>query len=87
MIVLSAQKYSNHAASQGYCYEAVLSIIIGILSILGVIFLDNGGTLGGFGLVIAYTAYKEIKESKQKGQTLIVLGAVCSLIGIVGSFF
>ncbi|MFB1100086.1 hypothetical protein [Terribacillus sp. JSM ZJ617] len=48
--------------------------------------MDNGATLGGFGLGIAYIAHREIKKGKLKGRKFVVLGIVCSLIGIVGSF-
>ncbi|VVM35402.1 hypothetical protein, partial [Terribacillus sp. AE2B 122] len=36
--------------------------------------------------VMAYMAHIEIKKSKLKGRKLVVLGTVCSLIGIVSSF-
>ncbi|PAF34858.1 hypothetical protein CHH69_13650 [Terribacillus saccharophilus] len=87
MMMLRTERYKNQTEALEYCHEAIFSLVIGILSILGVIFWDNGATLGGFGLGIAYIAHREIKKSKLKGRKFVVLGIVCSLIGIVGSFF
>lgn len=84
--MLRIEKYNQQTGNPAYCHEAIFSLIIGIFSILGVIFMDNGATLGGFGLGIAYIAHREIKKGKLKGRKFVVLGIVCSLIGIAGSF-
>ncbi len=85
--MLRTERYKDQTEASEYCQQAIFSLIIGIFSILGVIFMDNGATLGGFGLGIAYIAHREIKKSKLKGRKFVVLGIVCSLIGIVSSFF
>lgn len=85
--MLRIERYKGQTEASEYCHQAIFSLFIGIFSILGVIFMNNGATLGGFGLGIAYIAHREIKKGKLKGRKFVVLGVVCSLIGIVGSFF
>lgn len=68
--MLRIENHNQQTGNSAYCHEAIFSLIIGIFSIIGVILMDNGSTLGGFGLGIAYIAHREIKKSKLKGRKL-----------------
>jgi hypothetical protein len=61
--------------------KAVTSLLLGILSIVCLIFAPLGLPLGIAGLLLGISGWKEIKRLNEDGKKLAVSGIVCSLIG------
>lgn len=61
--------------------KAIASFILGILSILMVMF--PGIILGIIGLILGIIGLKEINRSTQQGRKMAVAGIICSVIGVL----
>ena len=85
---VGTQKFSETERSekQGYCFEAVLSFVLGVISIVGIILVGKGGIQGVTGLIFAYIAHSEIKKRNLKGRNFMMAGVVCSVIGLLSNF-
>ncbi|MFP7495275.1 DUF4190 domain-containing protein [Terribacillus saccharophilus] len=85
---MSAQKYieTEQTEKQGYSFEAVFTLMAGLISIVGIILVGKGGIHGLIGLIWAYMAHLEIKRHNKKGRNIMVAGIVCCLIGLVSNF-
>ncbi len=62
---------------------AIISLILGILSILVPVI---GGPLGVIGVVFSRKAVKEISQTKEEGRGLAPAGLICSVVGITFQF-
>lgn len=63
--------------------KAIAALILGILSIVTLIFTGVGIILGVIGLILGILGLKEIDRFKQEGRKMAVAGIVCSVIGIL----
>ena len=59
-------------------------MFLGIISILGLIFIKEGTLLSIAGLLLGIISLKEIKQFKQIGRKLALVGIVFNLIGFIG---
>lgn len=59
---------------------AILSLIMGILSIL--LFPFIGWVFGVIGLLYSNRSLQQIKSTEERGQNLAIAGKVCSTVGI-----
>lgn len=66
--------------------KAVGSVLIGIVSILGIILVGDGSALGAAGLLLGLFALREIKSLGQQGRGLAVFGVILNFISIVRLF-
>ena len=64
--------------------KALGTLILGIISILGLIFIKEGTLLSIAGLLLGIISLKEIKQFKQMGRKLVLVGIVFNLIGFIG---
>jgi hypothetical protein len=64
--------------------KALGTLILGIISILGLIFIKEGTLLSIAGLLLGIISLKEIKQYKQIGRKLALVGIVFNLIGFIG---
>ena len=67
--------------------KAIGSLIIGILSILGLILIEGGTFLSVGGLLLGMIGLRETKQLKQNGGKLAIAGVICNCFGIVSLFF
>ena len=67
--------------------KALGSLIIGIVSILGLILLEGGTILSVVGLLLGMIGIRETKQLKQNGGKFAVAGIICNCLGIVSLFF
>lgn len=63
--------------------KAVASLILGILSIVTIIFVGLGIILGIIGLILGIIGLREIKRFKQEGRKMAITGIICSSLGII----
>ena len=63
---------------------AIGSLIIGCLSIIGLIFSQDGRLLSIMGILLGIIGLKEVKQFKQKGTKLALVGIILNCIGLVG---
>jgi hypothetical protein len=77
----------GYTETRGYCLEAVLCFLTGLISIVGVLLVGEGGIQGITALILAFIASKEIKEKELKGRKLVILGVICSIIGLLSYLF
>ena len=64
--------------------KALGTLILGIISILGLIFIKEGTHLSIAGLLLGIISLKEIKQFKQMGRKLALVGIAFNLIGFIG---
>ncbi|MGM8212282.1 DUF4190 domain-containing protein [Virgibacillus sp. W0430] len=64
--------------------NSIIALIVGILSILIPII---GLLLGIIGIVFSRKATKEMKVSNELGSGMATAGLICSIVGIILSFF
>lgn len=60
--------------------KAIASFILGILSIVTLIFTGIGIILGVTGLILGIIGLKEIKRFNQEGRKMAIAGIICSSI-------
>ena len=63
---------------------AVGSLIIGCLSIIGLILSQDGRLLSIMGILLGIIGLKEVKQFKQKGTKLALVGIIFNSIGLIG---
>lgn len=63
--------------------KAVAALVLGILSIVTIIFTGFGIFLGIIGLILGIFGLREINRYKQEGRKMAVTGIICSSLGIV----
>lgn len=66
--------------------KAIGSVLIGIVSILGIFLVGYGAIISVAGLLLGIFALREIKRLTQKGRKLAVFGMISNCIGIVSLF-
>lgn len=81
------QNDTKQTEKQGYCFEAVFTLILGLVSILGIVLVGKGGMLGLTGLIFAFIAHTEMKNRSLKGRNFVIAGVICSVIGLVSNFY
>ncbi|MGQ4668718.1 DUF4190 domain-containing protein [Metabacillus halosaccharovorans] len=62
--------------------KAIAALILGILSIITIIFTGVGIILGVIGLILGIIGFNEIKRFGQEGRKMAITGIICSCIGI-----
>ncbi|MCF8012040.1 MAG: DUF4190 domain-containing protein [Clostridiales bacterium] len=67
--------------------KAIAALILGILSIVTLIFAGLGVILGVIGLILGIIGLKEIKHFNQEGRKMAVAGIICSSLGILLPIF
>ncbi|WP_223068659.1 DUF4190 domain-containing protein [Paenibacillus caui] len=67
--------------------KAVGSLLIGILSIFGIVIIGNGAVLSLAGLLLGILGLRETKKLRQKGRKLAVAGIIFNCLAIVSLFF
>lgn len=67
--------------------KAIGSLIIGLVSILGLIFIDGGTILSVAGLLLGMIGLRETKQLKQNGGKFAIAGIICNCLGFFGLFF
>jgi hypothetical protein len=63
--------------------KAIVALVLGILSVLSIIFIGLGIIFGIIGLTLGIIGLTEIKRFNQEGRKIAVTGIVCSSLGIV----
>ena len=63
---------------------AIWSLIIGCVSITGLIFSQDGRILSIMGILQGIIGLKEAKQFKQKGIKLALVGIIFNSIGLIG---
>lgn len=61
---------------------ATFSLVIGILSIVGSLFLPASGLLGIVALILGFMALREIKTQGFQGRGLAIGGIIAGLLGV-----
>ncbi|SES44652.1 DUF4190 domain-containing protein [Psychrobacillus sp. OK032] len=67
--------------------KAMGSLIIGIVSILGIILLEGGLILSVLGLLLGMIGLRETKQLKQNGSKFAIAGIICNCLGVFSLFF
>ena len=67
--------------------KAIGSVLIGIVSILGIFLIGYGGILSVAGLLLGIFALSETKKLRQKGRKLAGFGIIFNCIGIISLYF
>jgi uncharacterized membrane protein len=65
--------------------KAAASLVIGVLTIIGLFVFEEGTLLSIVGLLLGVISLKETKQYKGKGRKLALVGIVFNLIGLIGS--
>ncbi|WP_456276131.1 DUF4190 domain-containing protein [Bacillus sp. AK128] len=63
--------------------KAIGSLLIGIVSIFGLIFVEEGTLLSIVGLMLGVISLKETKQFKQIGRKIALVGIAFNLIGLI----
>jgi hypothetical protein len=64
--------------------KAIGSLIIGMISIFGLIFIEEGTLLSIAGLILGIMSLKETKPFKEIGSKLAMGGILLNFIGFIG---
>ncbi|HZH59768.1 MAG TPA: DUF4190 domain-containing protein [Metabacillus sp.] len=67
--------------------KAIAALILGILSIITIIFSGFGIILGVIGLILGIIGLNEIKRFGQEGRKMAIIGIICSGLGILLTLF
>ncbi len=67
--------------------EAIGSLLIGIVSMIGIFLVGNGTVLSAAGLLLGVLSLREAKKLRQKGAKLAAAGLILNCLGIVSLFF
>ena len=79
MILLDTQDIQEIKVTNG---KAIGSLIIGIVSILGLILKEGGTILSVAGLLLGMIGLRETKQLKQNGGKFAIAGIICNCLGI-----
>lgn len=63
--------------------NALVSLLIGILAVVGIFLIGEGTIIYVFGLFLGIIALKEIKTKKQQGTKIAWLGIILNSIGVL----
>lgn len=67
--------------------EAIGSLLLGIVSMIGIFLVGNGTALSLAGLLLGVLSLREARKLRQKGAKLAVAGIILNCLGIVSLFF
>lgn len=82
--MLETQNNTDKKDTNGY---AIGSLLIGMVSIIGIFLVAKGSILSVVGLLLGITGLRETKKLRQKGIQLAVVGIIFNCLGIVSLFF
>ncbi|UCZ52216.1 DUF4190 domain-containing protein [Bacillus shivajii] len=63
--------------------KAVVSLVVGIIALLFIVFVWIGMILGLLGMILGVIALLETKKTAQKGKYIAIAGVVCNLLAII----
>ncbi|MBB5171953.1 DUF4190 domain-containing protein [Texcoconibacillus texcoconensis] len=63
--------------------KAVISLVVGVVSIVLVYFPMFGFPLSITGIVLGILALREIKQTQEPGRGVAISGLICSILGFV----
>ncbi|MFS0874302.1 hypothetical protein [Paenibacillus xylanilyticus] len=66
---------------------ALGSLLIGIISIIGIVLVGYGAILSVAGILLGVLSLKETKQMRQREIIIIVVGFILNSLGIVSIFF